>query len=473
MNKLDRLKELGELYKSGIISETEFKALKKELLASAKEKSPPTKKNVEEKKRNSSPPVEKNKKEPKPSKIEENITNATPLRPQEKTEKQNKEPNISFQDSDEFWETFHASLESPISYWRDYKNCTVSEWLDQCSNNQFSSYLNIIFDNSPLLKGEYPVVWSDDTGMILTNYRLFVNMDAGLFIIPLCNLSSYNAVRDEKVRIKYNVRGESQHIDVYAWILREYIDSAKNAKQWMILSDQEKEYLQYGFYDLKSRFNLNPPKVSYDYSRYDGNTKNKSKKGKRSRSRNNEKLNFSPLLKAFILFIVSLVLITGLFYLPDQIFAWISSTSRSDNNENVTSKSEESGINIKGQFLNDNVLKDYLVSEGELDFSCSRYGFAVKIKFLNHDKVEVSCVGQEGGWDKKWVTGYTIEELRFWEGRGTNKEFRRAVVLDNGEVFGDKAVVQFMCFSVDPHASKPSFEGKSVSLEDGCSGLSL
>jgi hypothetical protein len=281
MSKLDRLKELGEIYKSGIISEAEFKSLKKELLASAEEKSAPTEQVPEKKKVESSPPVEKK-------------TDPVPIVPQPKTEKQNKELKVHFQDSDGFWETFQQSLDSPISYWRDYKSCSVSEWMDQCNNQEFLAYLNIIFENAPLLRGEYPCIYSGDTGMILTNYRLFVNMDAGLFIIPLCSLTSYKVLRDEKVRIKYNSNGESQHIDVYTWLLPEYVDSAKNAKQWSNLGDAEIEYLQYSFFDLNSRFNLNPPKVSYNYSRYDGTKKNNSKKGKYSKSRK-QKIDYSSI----------------------------------------------------------------------------------------------------------------------------------------------------------------------------------
>ena len=59
MSKLDRLKELGEIYKSGIISEAEFKSLKKELLGSAEETSASNEQIPEKKKVETSPPVEK------------------------------------------------------------------------------------------------------------------------------------------------------------------------------------------------------------------------------------------------------------------------------------------------------------------------------------------------------------------------------------------------------------------------------
>jgi len=188
-SKIDRIKELGELLKSDVISKEEFNSLKAEILGAIKDGAGSSKIQDE---------IKSEKPSDDPAQKQEPIAPESPP-PNESAEKTKEDRESAlFQETDQFWETFHASLESPISYWRGYKSCTVSEWLDQCSNNQFSSYLNIIFDNSPLLKGEYPVVWSDGTGMILTNYRLFVNMDAGLFIIPLCNLSSYNVVRDEK-----------------------------------------------------------------------------------------------------------------------------------------------------------------------------------------------------------------------------------------------------------------------------------
>lgn len=128
-------------------------------------------------------------------------------------------------------------------------------------------------------------------------------------------------------------------------------------------------------------------------------------------------------------------------------------------------------VNRVGIFKDDRALKDYLISKGEMQFSCARYGFTVKIKFLDHSKAELSYVGD--GFGDKLTSEYTIEDISYWESAGMNQEFRRSVTLKDGGVMGDETVVQIMCYSKDPHADKPSFEGQKVFLEDGCSGLSL
>jgi len=262
MSKIDRLKELGEIYKSGIISEAEFKSLKKELLASAEEKSVPTEQVPEKKKVESSPPVEKK-------------TDPVPIVPQPKTEKQNKELKIHFQDSDGFWETFQQSLESPISYWRDYKSCSVSEWMDQCNNQEFLAYLNIIFENAPLIRGEYPCVYTADTGMIITNYRLFINLETGLSIIPLKDLTHYDNISSNEFKLTYDRYGKSVRVDVSYWMLKDYVDTVKQAEQWKSLNALELEYLQYSFYEFKTKLKLRPPRVKFEYSKYESNTEKK------------------------------------------------------------------------------------------------------------------------------------------------------------------------------------------------------
>lgn len=141
----------------------------------------------------------------------------------------------------------------------------------------------------------------------------------------------------------------------------------------------------------------------------------------------------------------------------------------SDSDDTESSSSNE--VNRVGIFKDDRALKDYLISKGEMRFSCSRYGFTVKIKFLDHSKAELSYVGD--GFGDKLTTDYTIEDISYWGSSGMNQEFRRSVTLKDGGVMGDGTVVQIMCYSKDPHADKPSFEGQKVFLEDGCSGLSL
>jgi hypothetical protein len=135
--------------------------------------------------------------------------------------------------------------------------------------------------------------------------------------------------------------------------------------------------------------------------------------------------------------------------------------------------SESDKISIEGKFEDDRVLKDYLISRGEMKIDCSIYGYTAKIKFLDHSKAEFSWLGEEIPHNDKYTTEYTIGNYEFWKSRGMNKEFRRAVRLKDGGVLGKFPIVQFVCFSKDPHAEYPSFEGQDVYLQDGCTGIGL
>lgn len=169
-----------------------------------------------------------------------------------------------FQNTEQFWENFHESLNSPISYWRDYKKLSIEEWFKSCSTGEIRIYLNIIFDNAPLVKGEYPVVYSSNTGMILTNYRLFINLESGLNIIPLNNLISYEVHDSKKTIIVYNLNGNKESLTVYSWLSKEFIDSVVKSKEWENLDQGIREILQYGFFDIKNKFKLVPPRVTFE-----------------------------------------------------------------------------------------------------------------------------------------------------------------------------------------------------------------
>jgi hypothetical protein len=196
--------------------------------------------------------------------------------------------NNDFQNTQEFWENFHESLNSPISYWRDYKNLTIIEWFKSCSAGEMRSYLNIIFENAPVAKGEYPVVYGSNSGMILTNFRLFINLESGLYIIPLTNLLSYEVFDGKKTVITYNLNGNKETLTVYSWLLKEYIDSTVKAKQWLNLKQEVIDILQYGFFDLKNKFNLIPHRVKFELNGI------AIKDDKNSNSKKNKKDFFSP-----------------------------------------------------------------------------------------------------------------------------------------------------------------------------------
>ena len=125
--------------------------------------------------------------------------------------------------TDEFWTTFQKSLKALFSCFNDFKDHSKEKWAYECKiDDDMAGYLNIIFDNAPVLKGEFPTVFTDETGLILTNYRLFFNSHDGLVIIPLKDLLFYgeraikadddSSESEEEFIIEYDVDGETKKI---------------------------------------------------------------------------------------------------------------------------------------------------------------------------------------------------------------------------------------------------------------------
>lgn len=170
--------------------------------------------------------------------------------------------NIRFQTTEEFWLTFHNSLSSPISFWREFKSSSLADWISTCKRSPFHDYLNIIFENTPLIKGEYPVVWANGTGMILTNYRLFVNLESGLTIIPLKSVITYEE-KNDKLQIEYLLDETLQRLIVDTWLLPDYIQRTIRANEWSILKQEEIDHLKHGYFELERLYSIQAPKVNF------------------------------------------------------------------------------------------------------------------------------------------------------------------------------------------------------------------
>ena len=175
--------------------------------------------------------------------------------------------------TDEFWDTFHKSLKAPFSLWKDHKEKTKKQWAQFVKNNDSSvSILNIIFENAPVLKGEFPVSFAEQTGLILTNYRLFFNGNAGLVIIPLKDLLFYGErikkgegwldEDESKFIIEYTKNGESLSIELFSLMRKEYIENTKNAGEFRELDDVSHSLLSMTFYNFEKK-GLNVPKIEF------------------------------------------------------------------------------------------------------------------------------------------------------------------------------------------------------------------
>ncbi len=229
--------------------------------------------------------------------------------------------------NEEFWTTFWKSLNSPLSYWRDYSNYSKRKWIELCKKDSLmKSYLKIIFDNSPLFKGEYPIVFANETGMILTNYRLFINFQDGLFIIPLANIKFYGIKtikgswldgNIEEFKITFTASGEEQNIYPEYFIKEEFIKSALGKKEWKNLNPEVWKYLAYSFFEFENNLNIYPKKIDFnpqlDQNEIEKNIitpQNRRKPNKREKNKTQSK-NISYKGANLLL---SLLIIVGLIY---------------------------------------------------------------------------------------------------------------------------------------------------------------
>ena len=154
------------------------------------------------------------------------------------------------------------------------KEYSKEEWAHECkTDDDMAGYLNIIFDNTPVLKGEFSTVYADGSGLILTNYRLFFNDDDGLLIIPLKDLIFYGErvikggdgwldSDEKKFIIEYNINGKTEEIELHQWILPEWVEKAKNAEEYNDLDDTANSLLRLTFYDFEKK-DLNVPKIEF------------------------------------------------------------------------------------------------------------------------------------------------------------------------------------------------------------------
>lgn len=176
----------------------------------------------------------------------------------------------NIQNQKEFWQTFSKSLHSPISIWNESANTSSVDWAKLCVQApDFIGYLNIIIQSSPVFKGEYPVCYADDTGMILTNYRLFCNFSDGLVIIPLEKLSHYGEIKgknwldDDVFKIIFMENSSERELSPSQYIIEDYVNRTKNKKEWEILPKEMIELLPLTYFELERKFNINIDKVKY------------------------------------------------------------------------------------------------------------------------------------------------------------------------------------------------------------------
>lgn len=146
-----------------------------------------------------------------------------------------------------FWREFHKSLSAPYSFWNEYKDKSVKEWINLCQNTEgMIPYLNLLFQ-FPILKGEYLIVYS--SGMVLTNYRLILNDEnAGVPNIPLCNILEYN----DSGKIKYKKNNQTIELEYREFLDNKIVNSTKSRNESNNLTQEQLFILENSLYELKN-----------------------------------------------------------------------------------------------------------------------------------------------------------------------------------------------------------------------------
>jgi len=173
----------------------------------------------------------------------------------------------------QFWETFFESGDSPICHFRKEKSDTLVSWTKLIKQDHESlGYLNIIFENTPLLNGEYPASYAEDTGMIITNYRLFCNFEDGLRVIPLANLKFYGieAIKGgwleddtEEFKIVYSENTVEKTLTPEWAIQEDYVKEVLSKKEWEVLPSEVVELLGLTYFELNRKLGVNISKIKY------------------------------------------------------------------------------------------------------------------------------------------------------------------------------------------------------------------
>ena len=242
---------------------------------------------------------------------------------------------------EDFWTTFHKSLKSPNSGWRNFSNLSREQWVQECFNdNTMKAYLEIIFENTPLFNGEYPVTFANETGMILTNYRLFCNFQDGFWIIPLKDISFYGVEvtkggwldgDSETFKITFDLNGVSQTLSPNYFIREEFVQPVINKKEWSKLKPEALECLSYSFFDFEQLLNIELQKVDFYINVSEGqpHKTEKSIQSTKPQKKKNEQINKTKPIGNFkvpniILAVLILIGISYVFikYSSSNEFGW-------------------------------------------------------------------------------------------------------------------------------------------------------
>jgi len=160
--------------------------------------------------------------------------------------------NETLATTDDFWKSFHQSLDAPYCLWNNYKDKTLEQWIEIVRNTpEIVIYLKMLFEY-PLLKGEFIIGYYK--GILLTNYRLIINdTSAGNPSIPLSNLESYSENNDGI--IKFDKNGQIVSLKYSEFVKKTMVDAAKARFLEKQITDVQLFFLSKSIFEIQE---INP-----------------------------------------------------------------------------------------------------------------------------------------------------------------------------------------------------------------------
>jgi len=183
----------------------------------------------------------------------------------------------------DFWEYSKTGVRAPFSFWKNSAPNTVFEIINWFGGSDVpQAYFNIIFKSLPLLKGEFPCVYANETGVIITNYRYIYNGQDGLVVIPFARIKSIQEEvnkdgdlfdrgvnklfgEDKEMVVNYERNGSSMRLVNPA--LLDSLKAVYSSNEYSNLNGTQNLILENTYYDFE-KFNtaLKLPKITWESS---------------------------------------------------------------------------------------------------------------------------------------------------------------------------------------------------------------
>ena len=147
----------------------------------------------------------------------------------------------------EFWVCFHQSLGAPYSAFSAHRTQSLRHFATALSSSMQIPLAGL--GQYPILKGEFPIAMVGPH--VLTNYRLQMLIDQIRISIPLENLTRYT-LSGGPLDLHWTEGGQAKSLSITGTvILASFVDSARGAKAWESLDNNQRLLLLKSSFEFK------------------------------------------------------------------------------------------------------------------------------------------------------------------------------------------------------------------------------